>query len=138
MVFDSHMLAMASKNPLSNLFRKYYKTFLTPKLVKNNLPVIRTQDDDYVNKKLGIPTSLTPLITLGSDTLLFKEKTYVKSAFRLKHNIDGDTLVLLYAGKIDEAKGGMLLATLLEERFCKRDLVLVLVGNLNGEYGKKS
>lgn len=137
-VFDSHMLEMASKNPLKNLFRFYYKCFITPIIIKNNWPVIRTQDDNYVNKCLGIPENQTPFISFGTDTTIFHSDEEAKARFRNKHEISKDDFVVVYTGKLDEAKGGKLLANAFIEEFnTSKKVVLIVVGNTkNDDYGK--
>ena len=70
-IFDTHMLEMASVNPLNKIFRLFYRLFLAPIINSRKLIIIRTQDDNYVNTKLGISEKLTPFISFGSDTTLF-------------------------------------------------------------------
>src|SRR5690606_7783559 len=70
-VMDSHMLEMASVNKFNKYFRSFYRKMITPIIVKENIPVIRTQNDIYVQKHLGIPLELCPWISVGTDTLLF-------------------------------------------------------------------
>lgn len=136
-ISDSHMLEMASVNKLQKPFRWCYRTFVTPCIVKNNIPVIRTQDDNYVFSKLGIPLELCPYIPLGSDTMLFKPDYNVKVAFRKEYNIPEDAFVIVYAGKLDAAKGADLLAEALLKRFnVERKIVFMIVGNTSGEFGK--
>lgn len=138
MVFDNHMLEMASTNPMRKLFRAYFKMFITPLIVKNKWTVIRTQDDEYVNKCLGIPKSQTPFISFGTDVLLFREDKDVRKKFRLKHNISEDDFVVVYTGKLNPAKGGMLLAELTCRSFnITKNIVFIVVGNTSGEYGEK-
>lgn len=138
LITDSHMLEMASVNRFNKLFRKFYKHFFTPRIVKNNLTVIRTQDDPYVNKCLGIPLTQAPWISYGSDTLLFYPDRSIKKQFKKKNHISKDAFVILYAGKLDEAKGGLFLAETIQEKFHeKREIVFVIVGNTSGEYGRK-
>lgn len=138
-VTDSHMLEMASKNRYNIYFRKWYKTFITPILVKNKIPVIRTQNDTYVEKCLGIPLSQSPWISYGTDTLLFHRNADVRRAFRFENDISEDDMVFLYTGKLIESKGGKLLA----EAFCKKfvgekNVVLVIVGSTSTDaYGKE-
>lgn len=137
-VFDNHMLEMASRNPLSGLFRLYFKFFVTPIIKKNEWVVIRTQDDNYVNKCLGIPESQTPFISFGSDTTIFYPDMSVRKDFREKHDIKQNDFVVIYTGKLDETKGGLLLAQVFGEKFnTNKNIVLVVVGNTNGEYGQK-
>lgn len=135
-VFDNHMLEMASKNPLSKLFRLYFKHFITPLIKKNNWTVIKTQNDDYVNKCLGIPLSQTPFISFGSDTTLFNPNREERIKFRKEHDIGEDDFVVIYTGKLDEAKGGKLLAEAFKKKLSsKKNIILMVVGNSNGEYG---
>jgi len=67
-IMDSHMLEMASVNKFNKMFKIFYKTFFAPKIIKNMIPIIRTQDDSYVEKYLGIPLIQCPWISVGSDT----------------------------------------------------------------------
>lgn len=137
-VFDNHMLRMASKNPLSPLFRLYFRIFVTPIIKKNKWIVIRTQNDNYVNKYLGIPKDQTPFISFGSDTTLFYPDPIVKSNFRKKHKIKDDDFVVVYTGKLNEGKGGLLLAKAFEKKLDKeKNIAFIVVGNANGEYEKE-
>lgn len=135
-VLDSHMLEMASNNRFSKYFRLFYKYFLTPIIKKEKLTVIRTQDDLYVEKCLGIPLEQAPWISYGSDTMLFYPDKAQRDRFRQENNISDDAFVVVYAGKLDEAKGGMLLADLTcQELTSDREVVFLIVGNTAGDYG---
>lgn len=137
LVFDSHMLSMASKNKLSKLFHWYYAKFVTPKIIKNGYVVIRTQNDDYVYRELKIPLSQAPWISYGSDTMLFHPDEHIKQNFKVKNEIPDNAFVVVYAGKLDESKGGQFLAETIREKFdTKREIVFVIVGNATGEYGE--
>lgn len=137
-VFDNHMLEMASRNPLSKFFRTYFRHFVTPVIKKNNWIVIRTQDDEYVNKCLGIPKEQTPFISFGTDTTLFYPDEEIKTKFREEHGIPPDDFVVVYTGKLDEVKGGKLLANAFKDKFdSERKITLIVVGNTNSEYGKE-
>ena len=137
-VFDNHMLEMSSKNPLKKLFRIYFRSFITPLIIKNKWTVIRTQDDKYVNKCLGIPEEQTPFISFGSDTTLFYPNIDTRDAFRQKYSIDNNDFVIVYTGKLDDAKGGRLLATALKEKFnTTKNVIAIIVGNFDGKYGSE-
>ena len=137
-VSDSHMLKMASANKLHVPFCWWYKTFVTPSIQKNNIPIIRTQDDCYVQSELGIPLEQSPYIPLGSDTMLFRPSPEKRQEFRRENGISEDAFVVIYAGKLDEAKGGDLLADGVAEKInSRRQIVFLIVGNTNGEYGMK-
>jgi len=140
LVYDNHMLEMASVNPLAKQYRWFYKTFVTPKIIKHKLKIIRIQDDEYVNKCLGIPLSQCPFISVGSDTLLFKPDQKVRMDFRKEHNIPLENFVVVYTGKIDKFKGGKLLAEAFRKEFINnknKKTTLLVVGNSSGEYGNE-
>lgn len=138
-VSDSHMLRMSSSNKFAKLFNAAFRKVITPKLVKNGIPVIRTQDDDYVNSVLMIPERLTPFMSFGSDLTLFHPDEQARARFRAENGIPEDAFVIVYTGKMDFAKGGQLLANALKEKFTAasgRDVVCVVVGNIyDDEYG---
>lgn len=137
-VMDSHMLEMASQNRFKNAYRQIYRRIFTPIILKNNIPVIRTQNDPYVEKRLGIPLEKAPWISVGSDTMLFHPDEAQRASFRKEHDISKTAFVVLYAGKLDEGKGGMLLAEALREPFAtERELVFIIVGKTVGEYGEQ-
>ena len=139
LVTDSHMLNMASINRFSVLFQKAYRSIVTPKLIKNKIPVIRTQDDSYVERCLGIPLSQAPWVSYGTDTLLFHRDINIRHNFRTEIGISEDNIVFIYTGKMDEAKGGKLLAKAFFKKFRgTRDVVLMVVGKIgNDEYGQE-
>lgn len=136
-IFDNHMLEMASNNRFRKLFQWYFKTFVAPKIKKHKWKVIRTQDDDYIIRKLGVPLELSPYISFGSDTTLFYPDENIKLSFRKKHSIEKDDFVVLYAGKLDYAKGGLLLANMMKDKIISsKRVVFVIVGNTDdNEYG---
>lgn len=136
LITDSHMLEMASTNKFNKLFRFFYRHVVTPKIIKNDITVIRTQNDDYVEKHLGIPLTQSPWISYGSDTLLFHPDKDVRNKFREKYEIGENDFVVLYAGKLDESKGGLFLANSIEKKFnCQKKVIFFIVGNTSGEYG---
>ncbi len=137
-VFDNHMLKMASKNPFSNLFRWYFKKRITPIIINNELTVIKTQNDDYVNSCLGIPESLTPFISFGSDKTIFHPNSKIKTEIRNKYNLSPEDFVIIYTGKLTEEKGGMLLGEVFLTKFpTDKRVVLFVIGNSFGDYGRK-
>lgn len=139
LVFDNHMLEMASHNRLRNLFRIYYRHRITPIFKKEGFITIRTQDDPYVMKCLGIPEELAPYISFGTDTDLFVPDEAVRRQFRQAHQIPEDAFVVVYAGKLSAAKGGQILADALQKKFHgQRDIVFLVIGNMEKtEYGQQ-
>lgn len=135
-ITDTHMLDAASQNPLRGIFRKYYKLFVTPYITKYKIPVIRVVDSDYVKKRLGIPLSQCPLISFGTDTLLFHPDEMNRLRFLKENNIPEDAFTICYAGKLDEAKGGKILAQALQKKFTfDKKIVCIIAGNSSGVYG---
>ncbi len=138
LIMDCHMLEMASRNKLKIPFEFFYRLFCTPVIKKRRISVIRTQDDDYTWKCLGIPEELTPWISFGSDTMLFYKDSDSRNKNRLEMGIDDDVFVFLYAGKLDKAKGGLFLAEAIGKSFAtNKKLVFLIIGNTIGEYGKR-
>ena len=136
-MLDSHMLAMASVNKLAEVFQWVYRLVFTRIICKNGYEVIRTQDDRYVNTHLGIPDKQTPFISFGTDTMLFQPSAQVRTEFRAKHGIDQDAFVVVYTGKLSEAKNGELLARAFEKKY-QKPVTLVCVGTPpDTDYGRK-
>ena len=76
MLFDSHMLSMASNNKFAKIYEAAFRGVITPKIKKRKYDVIRTQDDDYVNVHLGIPREQTPFISFGTDISILPIRRY--------------------------------------------------------------
>jgi glycosyltransferase involved in cell wall biosynthesis len=137
-VLDCHSLEMASRHRFKDRFRTFYRRFVAPVVIRRNIPVIRVVDSDYVEKALGIPLSRTDLLSFGTDTDLFRPDPAVKAAFRRQHQVADDAKVVLYAGKLDEQKGGQFLADSLRAKFTPSsgaEVVFLIVGNTEGSYG---
>lgn len=141
MVTDSHMLEMASKNKFNYIFRFVYKHLITPIIIKNKIPVIRLVDSDYVEKYLGIPLSSTTILSFGTDVEYFSPNQEACLSFRKKYDIAENAFVILYAGKLDESKGGLFLAKSIRDKFVSKelaqDIVIIIVGNTVGQYGQQ-
>lgn len=137
LILDSHMLDIASVNKFSKLFHYYYRRFITPKIIANKITVIRTQNDVYVQKKLGIPIEQCPWISVGTDTLLFRENECNKAMFRKEYGVSEKDFVIGYVGKLDKAKGGLFLANAIKDEFAQdnKTPVFVIVGNATAEEG---
>ena len=137
-VTDNHMAEIASKNKLRELFRFYYRSVETPKLIKHHIPVIRTADIDFVQKHYKLPLSQCPVISFGSDLMLFSPNAELRGEIRQSLDIDPDETVVIYAGKLDESKGGLFLANSLQEKFdVDKKLCFIVIGNTVGEYGQE-
>lgn len=137
MMFDSHMLSMASHNRLAKAYEFVYRNVFSRIIKNNRYYVIRTQDDDYVNTHLGIPEELTPFISFGTDTILFSPSDEVRRKFREENGIAQDEFVVVYTGKLIENKGGKLLAETFRNRFSVPVTLLCVGKPLDDEYGKE-
>ena len=137
LMFDSHMLSMASESMFVGLFEAFYRAFFRRIIEKNNYYVIRTQDDDYVNTHLGIKKELTPFISFGTDTILFSPSSEARAQFRKENGISETEFVVVYTGKLTEAKGGKFLAETFRQKF-EVPLTLVCVGTPpDNDYGRE-
>lgn len=140
MILDCHMLEMASENRFRNVFRAFYKRFVTPIILKRNIPLIRVVDSDYVQKCLGIPLVHTDLLSFGTDTSYFRPDAATRREVRERLGLSQDAYVVLYAGKLDPNKGGKLLAEALREKFPLaggREIQVLVVGTPDGAYGQQ-
>lgn len=140
MILDCHMLEMASKNRFRALFRAFYRTFITPIILWKGIPLVRVVDSDFVEKCLGIPLEHTDLLPLGTDTSLFRPDLDAYRSFRERHGFAPNDLIVLYAGKLDHHKDGILLARAFRDRMHGPDgrcVRFVVVGNAVGEYGER-
>lgn len=137
LLFDSHMLPMASKNRFVKLFEMGFRAVFRRIIEHNRYYVIRTQDDDYVNTHLGISKELTPFISFGTDTELFCPSAEARQAFRREHGIAESDFVVIYTGKLTEDKDGKLLAEAFREKF-PVPVTLVCVGTPpDSDYGRE-
>ncbi len=138
MIFDSHMLAMASKNKLAKLFEIAYRALYTSTIKREGYTVIKTQNDDYIHSHLGVPEDQAPFISFGTDILLFSVDREAKARFLKEKGLPPDTFVITSTGKMSEAKDGMLFAKTVKERFAgNREVAVVVVADFSGEYETK-
>lgn len=138
-VLDCHMLEMASINKYKNQFRSLYKRFITPIILKRNIPLIRVVDSDFVEKCLGIPLRHTDFLSLGTDTDHFRPKPEDRDNIRRELGLSPNSFVVLYAGKLDETKGGKLLSSALKpplKTASGEQIEFLIVGNAVGDYGQ--
>lgn len=140
LVLDCHMLEMASVNRFREYFRAFYRRFITPIILSENIPLIRVVDSDYVQKCLGIPLSHTDLLSFGTDTSYFKPDREMRNIIRARLGFSENTFLILYAGKMDESKGGAFLAEGLKKKLsCAtgRPIEFLVIGNTDGDYGER-
>lgn len=139
LVLDCHMLEMASLNRFRELFRSFYRKFVTPIILREKIPLIRVVPSDFVEKCLAIPLEYTDLLSFGTDTIYFSPNEHVRQQVRTRLGIGQQSFVVLYAGKLDEQKGGKFLAESLREKFPDvngREIEFVVIGSGADDYGK--
>lgn len=136
-IMDSHSLEMAASNKLRKPFYKMYARLITPIIKKNSLKIIRTQNDDFLMRRLGIPEKLAPFISFGSDTTVFHPDECVRKALRDELQISEDAFVIINTGKLTASKGGLLFAEAVKKTFdTDREVVVITVGTpTSDEYG---
>lgn len=136
LVMDSHMLDIASNNKFKMLYRAIYRKTIARKIINNNIPVIRAQNDNFVEKHLGIPLKRCPWISFGSDMLLFHPDQNNRYSVRDELGIDHDAFVILYAGKVNKTKGMDLFAEAIKKKFSTgKKVSVVVVGSTEGDQG---
>lgn len=139
LVLDCHMLEMASVNRFREQFRRFYRRFVTPTILRRDIPLIRVVNSNYVEKCLGIPLGHTDLLSFGTDTSFFAADGAKGAAVRQELGLAPDAFVVLYAGKLDDQKGGLFLAQTLRERFPTargREIQFLVIGTTEGDYGR--
>lgn len=136
-VLGSHMMDIAAVSKFRNIFYFLYQRTFAKIIEKNDVLVIRTQDDDYAMRRLGIPEALAPLISFGSDLDIFHPNLDARRAMRAKLMIDENDFVAIVTGKLNKFKGGELLARTFIKKFDERkNVVLITVGTVtDDEYG---
>lgn len=138
-ILGSHMLDIAAANRFRNQFYLFYRATFAKIISHYGIYVIRTQDDDYVMRRLGVPAKNAPYISFGSDLAVFHRDKSIGKLMRTENNIHENDFVVIVTGKLTEGKGGLLLAEAFRKKFhTKRNVVLVIVGTMtNDDYGKK-
>jgi hypothetical protein len=139
LVLDCHSVEMSSINRFRKLFRIFFKTVITPRIINNQIPLIRVVDVDYVQKFFGIPLEHTALLSFGTDTDYFKPNVDIRHNFRKELGIGDDVFLAIYAGKLDNHKGGLFLARSIAEKLTTqsgRKINFLIIGNTIGDYGK--
>lgn len=140
LIVDCHMTNIAAKNKFSKYFKKIYQKFITPKIVENSIHIIDVTDCNYPEVAYGVLKRLVTNIPLMNvDTSVFKPDKDLRRAFRNKNGIPQEAFVVTYAGKIDESKGGMILAEALSQPLHSKskDVYILIVSSNNEPYAQK-
>ncbi len=138
MVFDSHMLSMATRNPFYKIYDFIYKNLFARVIKKEKYTVIITQNDDYVITHLGIPKEQTVFVSFGTDTELFCPNKESRRKFIEDNNFPEDSFIIVSTGKLSEPKDGKLFARSVRQKFATdRKVVVIVVADFSGEYEKE-
>ncbi len=137
-IFDNHMLEIASRNRFRSLFRFLVKHLFTRKLVKNRVPIVALSNStkEFVVKNYGMPRELVPVISLGTDTSIFFPDYTEKMETRKEMGIPDESIAFIYTGKISPDKKVHLLAEAFQKEF-QRSACLLVIGSGKGEYAEK-
>lgn len=138
-IFDCHMLEMASENRFSSLFTWFYRKFITPIIIKSDTKVLKVVNDNYLKKILDIPEHLTPLSPLATDREHFQFSKEERKNLREQHGISEDDFVITYTGKLYKSKGSDLLCEAIKDKIDvegKKVFFLVVGKAPNDEFGK--
>jgi glycosyltransferase involved in cell wall biosynthesis len=136
LVFDDHMLFIASRSPLKCLYPIFKWTFA--KLIFGQADALVGVEDsckDFMHKNYGFPLEDIKVIPLGADDSLFKRDLKIRKVLREKYCFEESDVVFIYAGKIIPEKGPHILV----EAACKLmkeydNVKVLLVGNGRSEY----
>jgi glycosyltransferase involved in cell wall biosynthesis len=136
LIFDDHMLFIASKSPLRCLYPIFKWTFAKLILSQADALVgVAGSCKDFMHKKYGFPLEDIKVIPLGADDSLFNRDLKIRKALREKYCFEESDVVFIYAGKIISEKGPHILV----EAACKlmkeyNNVKVFLVGNGSPEY----
>lgn len=138
MVFDTHMLSMASINKFAKIYEIGYRALITRSIKKKQYTIIKTQDDDYITNHLGVPKEQTKFISFGTDTIIFCPDKKVRENFLKENNLPENTFVISSTGKLSKAKAGKLFAETVAKKFnTERPVAIVVVADFSGDYEKE-
>lgn len=126
LIFDCHMVDMATENKFSSIFNLLYRCIITPIIKFKKIQVIRTQNTNYLEKKLGIPLKQAPFISVGSDIDLFKPDKKIKFEFRTKYKLT-DYFIVIYTGKLSKSKGCDTLLSIIKQFSQREEKIMFLV-----------
>jgi glycosyltransferase involved in cell wall biosynthesis len=121
-------------------FFKVWSWLFAKKLVKRAHKIIGISNSSIqvLNEYYGMKTEKIQMIPLGVDTTKFKPNAALRITQRAKWDIDPDTFLVLYTGKIVDYKKVHLifeaLAAIKLSVDLPKKLVVVLVGNMSDDY----
>lgn len=105
LIFDTHMVKIASVNRFSPLFNFVFRSTFSPILKAKQFPVVKVVSSNYFNDKYNIAIDQTPVCPLGSDLDHFYFSLEERLLFRKQLQISPNTPLFCYAGKLSPDKG---------------------------------
>lgn len=116
LIYDCHMIGIASKSKLSSLFRSTYRHLFRHLILKAGDALIAVSDTTkkYMETSYGIPPHRIQMIPLGVDTGCFQRHQDSRMKTRSELGIGPHEVVFVYAGKVTPEKGVHLLARVLQ------------------------
>lgn len=140
-IFDSHMLEVASKNRFKKMFALYMQTRVTPRVRKFQIPIVAVSEatKKFLVKNYKLPPELISVIPLGTDTDLFhpyseSERKSIRKSLYLKE----DSFVFIYTGKITKNKKVHLLVDAFEKvSRVSNNISLIIVGSGESVYANQ-
>ena len=139
-VFDDHMLyQQISKAPLSKLFYFFFRMFLKRKILSEAEKIVAISEGCIrtINEVYGIPHDKIQMIPLGADIRKFHCNMNLRELQRSKLNIEKDTIVILFTGKIIEGKKPHLITEALNLIKSDEKIHVLFVGNFSSGYRDK-
>ena len=138
LIIDEHMVMNDYKN---NLFNKYliktFSFFFKNQVLDRADKIIPISDSSkYVVETLfNFKSDKVKMVSLGVDTKIFSKENSLRTAFRNKHLISNEDIVITYTGKIVPYKNVHLIIDALNQYEGKQTkITILLVGNISSDY----
>lgn len=136
-VFDDHMLYnQIDKTIIGKTVFLIFRFLLKNKLLQIAEKIVAISDGcvPVINQYYGIPIERISMIPLGADAKLFRFDSSQRSEVRHRYNIDPDTVVIIYTGKLTRNKMPHLIISALNNTDLGVKIHILFVGNINDEY----
>jgi glycosyltransferase involved in cell wall biosynthesis len=139
LIFDDHTtFNIARKGMVSNFMYSIFRLFWAKKLYDRAEKIIGISHScmEILENKFGLKGAKLSMISLGSDTDIFYPDNRKRKAYREKVNVDENTLVVVYSGKINHFKKVHLIIEALNliNKENKMDITILIAGFMEPEY----
>lgn len=141
LIYDNHAAAFNTdfnRSLSRKIYHYFYKTFFAGSIIKNadKIFAIGEAEQDFIVNDLDLQKQQIPIVRLGVDSDLFKFSAQNRKKIRSKYNINDNTPVIVFTGKITPNKDVHVLINALK-KLSTKDIVLLLIGNGPVEYLNK-